>query len=135
MLFPGFLLGQASGAISFTSDNVLDRVGGPCRHPPANHFQHHHFHFPPKSSKEGLNIYSHHVNIFPFPLFGLATETFLAALMTVLVSGPGIESFFFWWCSVLLLRVGRGIDYKEEEEMNTSPHFHHTFCGLDNMCY
>lgn len=98
--------------------------GGPCRHPPANHFQHHHFHFPPKSSKEGLNIYSRHVNIFPFPLFGLA-ETFLAASMTVLVSDPGspTRSFFFSWSSYCsFLGWGRGcIDYKEEKEMNTSP--------------
>lgn len=37
MLFPGFLLGQASGALS-PSDNVLDRVGRPLQTPACQSF-------------------------------------------------------------------------------------------------
>lgn len=91
MLFLGFLLGQTSGAVS-PSDSVWCRVGRPLQTPACPSLPTPQSPYPPKSSKEGLRICSHHGSIFPFCFFCFFFLVWfgqdLLAASVLLVSNP-----------------------------------------------
>lgn len=123
-VFPRLFIGT-DGRRTFSFTQCLPGVLSPCRHVPADHFQHA-ISISPRASKEALKTYCVRVNIAHFPPSGLA-KAFGIKSVILLVNDLGspmtsFSSFTQSFPSSLLLgAVGRCTDQKEAGEITPSP--------------